>query len=235
MIIYQKLTQTIKGLERLIFPELCASCSQSLFQNEQAICSRCIRKFPVSYYHQNSQNPVMKSFWGRVPLQFASSHFIFRKGTAIQELLHAIKYGNRPDAARVAGKLMGQELIKHPWFVDVDVLLPIPLHPAKEKKRGYNQSEELCKGLAFVTQKKSMSRQLIRSENTETQTKKGRFQRWENVEYVFKLSSPDELINKHVLLVDDVITTGATIEACAQLLLTIDRIKVSVLSLAHAQ
>ena len=235
MNIYQKLIQTFKGLERLVFPELCASCSQSLFQNEQAICNRCIRQLPLSYYHQNPQNPVMKSFWGRLPLEFASSHFIFRKGTVIQELLHAIKYGNRPDAAVVAGKLMGHDLLQQTWFMDVDVLLPIPLHPAKEKKRGYNQSEELCKGIAQVTNKLLMNRQLIRTENTETQTKKGRFQRWENVEYVFKLNSPDELKNKHVLVVDDVITTGATIEACAQVLLQVEQIKVSVLSLAHAQ
>lgn len=235
MNIYQKLIQTIRGLERLVFPELCASCSHSLFQNEQAICNQCIRQLPLSFYHQNEQNPVMKSFWGRLPLAFASSHFIFRKGTVIQELLHAIKYGNRPDAAVVAGKLMGHDLLNHPWFNEVDVLMPIPLHPAKEKKRGYNQSEELCKGIAHVTQKQLLNRQLIRTENTETQTKKGRFQRWENVEYVFALAAPDELKNKHVLLVDDVITTGATIEACAQVILKVENVKLSVLSLAHAQ
>lgn len=235
MNICQKLIQAILGLERLVFPELCASCSHSLFNNEQAICNRCIRKLPLSYYHINRSNPVVKTFWGRIPFEFASAQYIFRKGTEIQELLHNIKYGNREDAAITAGKLMGQDVQDLEWFQQIDMLLPVPLHPAKQKKRGYNQSEALCKGLSMVTQKPAVVNQLIRTENTSTQTKKGRFQRWENVEYVFKISAPAELENKHVLIVDDVITTGATIEGCAQVLLKVRGIKVSVLSLAHAK
>jgi ComF family protein len=180
-------------------------------------------------------NPVVKTFWGRIPFEFASAQYIFRKGTEIQELLHNIKYGNREDAARAAGKLMGQDVQDLEWFQQIDLLMPVPLHPAKQKKRGYNQSEALCKGLSMVTQKPTMVNQLIRTENTSTQTKKGRFQRWENVEYVFKISAPAALENKHVLIVDDVITTGATIEGCAQVLLQVKGIKVSVLSLAHAK
>jgi ComF family protein len=235
MNIYQKIIQAIFGLERLVFPELCAACSNSLFNNEQAICNRCIRSLPLSYYHTDAANPVIKTFWGRIPLQYASSQYIFRKGTAIQDLLHAIKYGNREDAAITAGKLIALDAMNYEWFQEIDLLIPVPLHPAKEKKRGYNQSEALCKGISIVSQKMLLTNQLIRTENTATQTKKGRFQRWENVEYVFKVAQPPLLENKHVLLIDDVITTGATIEGCGYVLLQVDGLKLSVLSLAHAK
>lgn len=221
-------------LENLAFPNVCSCCSNVLFNNEEAICTKCLISLPKSFYYNNPYNALHKSLWGRIQVEFAVSHFLFKKGGKIQKLLHSIKYDNRKDVAFTIGKMIGRELQEQKGFDTVDYIFPVPLHPAKEAKRGYNQSSFICEGISSVTNVETKTDVLIRVENTSTQTKKNRYERWENMEYGFAVKNPETLINKHVLLVDDVITTGATLEGCSIKIFEIEGVKISVASIAHA-
>jgi ComF family protein len=222
-------------IQHMAFPNVCASCSTVVLSNEKAICSRCLLTLPFSFYYDDKNNALAKSFWGRVNLEFAVAHFIFKKDTIIQHLLHSIKYDNRKDAAVISGILIGKELKNLKAFADVDYIFPIPLHPAKKIKRGYNQSLYICNGISEITGVETTENFLVRVKDTSTQTKKKRYERWENMEYGFEIVDAELLKNKHILLVDDVVTTGATIEACSLQLQKIEGIKLSVASIAHAK
>ena len=230
-----KLSTFIQGLENLAFPRLCASCGNFLFTNENAICTKCLISLPFSFLYDERSNYLEKMFWGRVPLEFATAHYVFKKGNKTQHLLHSIKYDNRKDAAILVGKLIAIELNKTDYFKDVDFIMPVPLHPVKLAKRGYNQSALISNGISQFSGKATLDNCLVRTMNTATQTKKNKYQRWENVEFVFAIKNPEQLINKHVLLIDDVITTGATIESCAQKLIEIEGVKVSIAAVAVAK
>ncbi len=232
--IYKKVLTYLGDLENLAFPNVCSCCSNVLFTNEESICTRCIVSLPMSYYYDNLNNDLFKSLWGRINLEFAISQYIFKKGNKIQKLLHSIKYDNRKDAAFIIGKLIGKELKNYDPFHSVDYILPVPLHPAKQAKRGYNQSGFICDGISSITGVATRNDFLVRVENTNSQTKKNRYERWENMEYGFSVRNADCLIDKHVLIVDDVITTGATLEGCSIKLSSIKGIKISVASIAHA-
>jgi len=222
-------------IQHMAFPNVCASCNTVVLANEKAICSKCLLTLPFSFYYDDENNPLAKSFWGRVNLEFAVAHFIFKKDTIIQHLLHSIKYDNRKDAAVISGILIGKELKNLKAFADVDYIFPIPLHPAKKIKRGYNQSLYICNGISEITGVETTEKFLVRVKDTSTQTKKKRYERWENMKYGFEIVGADLLKSKHILLVDDVVTTGATIEACSLQLLKIEGIKLSVASIAHAK
>lgn len=223
----------INDFMSLIYPRHCEACGTNLLKHEEFICNLCLINLPKSNYHKNVSNELSYVFAGRVPLQNALCLYLFEKSGRVQQLLHAIKYQNQKELAQFLGKLYAKDLKEGGLFA-VDVLLPVPLHHKKLKQRGYNQSEWFAKGIAEEMNLKIDTTSVKKINATNTQTNKKKFERWENVEGVFELKSKDSLKNKHVLMIDDVITTGATIEAMWQTLKDVDGIKVSVLSLAFA-
>ena len=177
-------------------------------------------------------NPVIKLFWGRTSIFSASSMYSFNKGSKVQHLIHQLKYRGKKEIGVSLGKHYGNELKTAPLFSTASIIVPVPLHSKKLKKRGYNQSETFAQGLAESMRAENPSDVLIRTFASETQTKKSRFARWKNVEEIFKVASPEKITGKHVLLVDDVVTTGATLEACANKILEVPGTKVSVAAIA---
>lgn len=217
----------------LIYPRNCVACGNSLYKHEEQLCNYCYLNLPKTNFHKQQGNPVDALFYGRTPLMLASSFYLFVKKGSVQKVLHAIKYKHNKDLAVLVGIWYAEDL-KHSVISTADFIIPVPLHSKKFKIRGYNQSEEFASGLCEGLNIPLNTSVLKRKEFTQTQTKKSKYERWENVEDVFELNNPDVFRNKHIVLVDDVITTGATIEACCQLLHQIEGIKISVLSIAFA-
>jgi ComF family protein len=188
---------------------------------------------PVTGFYRYADNPVEQIFWGRVRVERAVAHYFFRKGNRIQTLVHQMKYHGQKEIGELLGKEIGKALRKSP-LADVDMVLPVPLHPDKLRKRGYNQSEWIARGICAEIHKPLNVTSLIRRSSAGTQTKKKRYERWENVEKGFGLSHPDALAGKYVLLVDDVLTTGATLEACIHAVQRSADTKVGIAALAWA-
>ncbi|MFO8086932.1 MAG: ComF family protein [Bacteroidales bacterium] len=227
------INETLGNLFRLVFPVYCQSCGSNLHAGEDTLCSHCEYQLPVTSFHLENDNPVEAIFWGRIELHAAASFLYYQKGEMVQHLIHLLKYHSKPEIGIYLGKLFGQYLMQSQRFADVRYIIPVPLHWKKKKKRGYNQSEKIVDGLVTSMEAEKDIKSLIRKVHTSTQTKKSRYERWENVSSIFEISSQArQLENQHVLLVDDVITTGSTIEACFSTLHEIPAIKISVVSLA---
>lgn len=221
-------------LVRLFFPDICAACGHSLLKGEKALCTRCLYMIPRTNYHLSRENPVAQLFWGRVEIEHATAFFIFESGSLFQSLIHHLKYNGRQDVGMVLGHILGLELKNAEGFDSVERIIPVPLHPTRQRERGYNQSECIARGIAGAMSVKLDAQSLVRTGRTGTQTKKNRIERWENVRNKFRVNGTDGLQHTHVLLVDDVVTTGATLEACAETLLAIPGLKVSIATLAVA-
>lgn len=219
----------------LFFPNNCQACGETLIGNERIICIGCQYKLPLTNFHYFDNNPISRIFWGRARIYTATSFLFFNKGGNVQKLIHQLKYKSNIETGKYLGELFATDLIKSPLFSDLDVIIPVPLHAKKLRSRGFNQSEIIARGISNVLSIPVNTTSLLRSEFTETQTKKSRYSRWENVSGKFTLSEQESLKGKYVLLVDDVLTTGATLEACAQELLRLEDIKVSMATLAYAQ
>lgn len=224
----------LSDLVNLVYPQVCAACGKRLQRQEEVLCLICEYTLPKTDYHLQPDNPVAKHFWGRVLLQNAAALYLFNKGERIQHLIHQLKYKGWKEVGVKIGQIYGRMLAEASGYKEVNLILPVPLHPDKQKKRGYNQSDCFAQGLSETMHVPWSDSILLRSTYTDSQTKKSRFERWENVESIFVISNPDDIRNKHILLVDDVITTGATIEACASVLLATEGVKVSVAGMAHA-
>jgi ComF family protein len=194
----------------------------------------CTAEMPETNFHKFSNNPIEKIFWGRLPLEAATAQYYFTKESQMQHLMHQFKYKGNKELGKQLGRLMGIELLKTDRFADIEALIPLPLFVSKEKRRGYNQSTILCEGIAQILNVKIPKNVIVRNQHTETQTKKGRLERWQNMEGKFQLTNPAAIQDKHVLLVDDVITTGATLEACGQELLKAGNLKLSIATLCYA-
>jgi ComF family protein len=193
-----------------------------------------LEDLPKTDFHDYRDNPVEMVFAGRAPVFRATAFCFFKKGNITQRLIHQLKYKDNQAIGTYLGHQFGLELAKTEDFQSVDVIIPVPVHPKKLRQRGYNQSECIGKGIAETLSKPIDTSSLIRVVASSTQTKKTRYQRWENVFGIFQLTNPNTLTGKHILLVDDVITTGATIEAAAQVLFTLPAVKVSIACLAYA-
>lgn len=218
----------------LIFPNFCSGCGNTLSKGEEVICTFCQFNLPQTNFHLEKNNPVEKKFWGRVNITQAAAFYFFQKASKIQHLLHELKYKGKKEIGVKLGKMFGSHL-KNSEFSSVDIIIPVPLHPSKERKRGYNQSDLLAQGLS-ETLNKPWSREIVRRvKATESQTKKTRMERWKNVEEIFEVKKPELLHDKHLLLVDDVITTGSTLEACGNALLQAKNSKLSIAVIAFAQ
>lgn len=227
------LSQHISDFFSLFFPEVCAGCGCSLVSNEQEICTGCLVNLPYTDFHLIPDNGVARQFWGRVPFIFCGAFLYFSKGTRVQNLLHQLKYNNRPEVGMKLGIHYGKQLASSPAMTAPDVIVPVPLHPKRQKKRGYNQSEYFALGLSESMQVPLDTTTLQRAIFTSSQTKKSRFSRYENMKDVFFLKQGEKFEGKHILLVDDIITTGATIEACAIPILKVPGAKISIAGIAY--
>lgn len=221
-------------LTELIFPRLCVTCGDKLIEQEKWICLHCLHHIPRTNFHLHPENRVAQLFYGRVRIEFGTSFFYFSKGSKYQSLLHNLKYKGMKELGAEIGKHFGIDLLQSDDFASIDLICPVPLHPQKEKKRGYNQSWWIAYGIAEQMKKPLSDDNLKRVTATETQTRKTRFERWQNVEGIFELSDPEAFSGKHILLVDDVVTTGSTLEACAQAILSKTDARVSIATLATA-
>jgi len=228
----QKRKTMLKDLINLLYPLQCLACRKNLHENEFLICLECLFHLPKTNFHNDPLNAVCKLFWGRAEVEMATAFLFFSKAGKVQHLIHQLKYSKKPEIGVFLGKLFGKDLLKSPKFQEIDVIVPVPLHPRKTKIRGYNQSEKIAIGLSQTMNVPVDISSFVRRTNTETQTRKNRFSRWENVKEVFAVNDENALKNKHILLVDDVITTGATIEGCIRKLTAIEGTRVSVVSLA---
>ena len=225
----------IADFVELFFPRICLVCGNSLLQQEELVCLQCLHELPRTNFHLEGRNPVAEIFYGRVSLEAATSFFVFSKGSRYQKLIHALKYKGLKEVGILLGTHFAIDLEKSPLFTSVDLICPVPLHPKKEKKRGYNQSEFIARGIADRMGKPLSTGNLVRVVYTDSQTRKGRYERWENVEGIFALTHPEEFEGKHILLVDDVLTTGSTLEACASAILSTNQnTKVSIATLGFA-
>jgi ComF family protein len=224
----------INGLLSIVYPHFCAACGNVLFYNEEVLCLKCYAELPRTGFHNDPENEVARLFWGRIPVRNATSFIYLNKDSRYRQILHELKYRDQQHVGIEMGRLFGLELRETP-FVNVDLIHPVPLHFHKFRERGYNQSELIARGMSKVLNLPVACNLIIRSAKTATQTKKTRYERWMNVKDTFQIKNPDSLYDKHILLVDDVITTGATIEACATALLSVSGTTLSIASLACAK
>ncbi|RYY36663.1 MAG: ComF family protein [Sphingobacteriaceae bacterium] len=219
----------------LIFPELCAACNGSLLAGEHILCTDCRYDLPYTNFHLQPDNIVARQFWGKLPVQSAYALFYFTKGGKVQNLVHRLKYDGMQKVGVLTGNIAGSQLAGREPFSTIDYIIPVPLHKSKLRKRGFNQSTCFAIGLADKLNATVNEHNLIRVVATDTQTKKSRFSRFQNMQQVFVVANPKELEGKHVLLVDDIVTTGSTLEACGAELLKVPGLKLSIATIAYAE
>lgn len=228
------LTSISRDFFSLLYPPACAACSSVLLNQENHICTACLYNMARTNFHLDPDNSMAQLFWGRVKIENAAALYFFEKGSKCRKILHQIKYRGKKNLARYLGEIYGNDLLRSGQLTDVDILIPVPLHASKLKRRGFNQSEWFAGGLADILGKPLITKVLVRFLGTGTQTSKSRPERWENVKNSFRVRYPDIVEGKHILLVDDVVTTGATLEACAAALLKNSDVRVSILTMAFA-
>lgn len=224
----------LSPLLHFMYPHNCIGCGSDIIQKENFLCLDCINDLPHTGFALHANNPVEKIFWGRIPVVGCMSEFYFSKDSIIQNCIHEFKYRGNRKVGLFLGNLIGKSLLNSVRFSNIDALVPLPLFLRKESKRGYNQSTLLCEGINQILNVPLITKNIVRIVATETQTKKGRIQRWENVEKSFSVLDPGSLEGKHILLVDDVITTGATLEACGAEILKANNTTLSIATLAIA-
>ncbi len=217
----------------LFFPNNCAACNAPLLKNENTICISCQYELPQTGFHQHPENPISKLFWGKVNISAATSLYFFNRGSKVQRLMHQLKYNGNHAVGIALGKQIGFLLQESSQFKELDGIVPVPLHPKKQRQRGYNQCQYLAEGIADSTGIPVLSC-LKRTTHSESQTRKSKFNRWKNVDAIFTIKKEEEVCGKHLLLVDDVVTTGATLEACSTALLKASGVKVSIATIACA-
>lgn len=224
----------INSIVGLFYPSVCAACGTSLFGWEKLVCTRCRSLLPKTGYELNEDNPLARLFYGKVRMKAVTACFFFSKEGKVQHLIHELKYKGNSDAGIFLGQELGKSIKEAPLFQGIDYLVPVPLHPKREKERGYNQSAMIAQGIIEKTGIPIGKGFLVRSVNTATQTHKSKEERWQNVKDIFEVQHAEQLEGKYVLLIDDVLTTGATLEACALKLSTIPGITISCAAAACA-
>lgn len=222
------------SFKELFYPQLCLICNEHALAENRQFCLECESNLPETDFHFDIDNPMLEKFAGRIKIEMAAACFFFFKTGRIQQLMHVLKYKGKTKVGVQIGNYYGNLLKQSSYFQAIDLIIPVPLHPRKERLRGYNQSDLFAQGLANSMKIPWLKNGLIRTEFTETQTKKTIIERFENVSKAFEVNPSKTLKNKHILLVDDVMTTGATLEACATKLLQIENVKVSIVTIAVA-
>lgn len=224
----------IDAIIGIFYPSICAACGNTLYKWESIVCTRCRSFLPKTGYELFDDNPLARMFYGRVRLKAVTACFFFSKEGKVQRLIHELKYKGNADAGIFLGQELGKSIKEAQLFQGIDYLIPVPLHPKREKERGYNQSMVIARGISETTGIAIGEKYLLRSVNTATQTHKSKEERWKNVKDIFEVRHPEQLEGKYVLLVDDVLTTGATLEACALKLSSISGITISCATAACA-
>lgn len=219
----------------LFYPRYCRGCYHSLVKGEDLVCTKCILEMPKSHYHLEQENPFYQKFRGRLPVKYVMTLFKFVKESRVQQLLHNLKYKDQPELGEMLGRVYGQDLVDANYKNSFDLIVPVPLHSSRRRIRGYNQSEEFGKGLSQMLEVPCVDSYMMCAEKTETQTHKTKLSRWENVNSIFHVVKPQEIIEKRVLLVDDVVTTGATLEACGRALVQAGCQELSIACIAATQ
>ena len=218
----------------LIYPHNCEGCGSDTLNQDSFLCAKCLYQLPHTGFIEKADNPLERKLYGRLNVQHAGAGFYFSKDGLLQHLVAQLKYKNNKEMGLYLGKLLGYQLMDCKRFDDVEILIPLPLNRKKENKRGYNQSEMICQGIASVWKRPIVTDAISRVINTATQTKKNRSDRWENVDGVFAVTNPEKLKGKHIALLDDIITTGASIDACGNELLKVSGVKLSIISVGYA-
>ncbi len=224
----------IRDFVTLIFPDYCLACKNSLVKGEKLICTRCILQMPQTNYHLDEDNPLKARLSNRIPLRYAMAFLKFSKSGKVQSVLHALKYKNEPALGILLGNVYGDRMTAAGLCGQFELILPVPLHKSRKRKRGYNQSAKFAEGLSQKLRIPFSDDLLERTIKTETQTRKSKLSRWQNVTEVFRVRDEKALQNKNILLVDDVITTGATLEACGNFLIQAGCRSLSIACIAEA-
>ncbi len=222
------------NLINLFYPRVCAACGNLLMSKEETVCLSCRYLLPKTLYEKNADNPLAQMFYGQIDFHAVTAEFFFSKTGKVQHLLHQLKYEGNKDAGFFLGQQLGESIKESELFQNLDYLIPIPLHPKKEHIRGYNQSHVIAQGVENMTEIPIIKDCLYRKVFTSTQTKKSREERWNNVKDIFDIKNGERLKGQHVLLIDDVLTTGATLMAAGKTLSQIPDIKISVATAACA-
>jgi ComF family protein len=222
------LKELISGASHLLFPQLCEGCRTPLLHQERVLCMGCTYELPQTGFHHIPDNEAALRIAGRIPYKNATAFAYFSEDGLMQHLLHRLKYSGRKSIGKYLGQQAGYALKTAPWIGEVDAIVPVPLHPKKHSKRGYNQSAIIADGIAETLNIPVLAEVMIRTRHTDSQTKKSREERIENVRDAFALSTKKTVNARHVLLVDDVLTTGATIEAAASTLLKSPDLRLSI-------
>lgn len=233
--LYSNLTKILNDINNILVPLVCFGCNAHLIRGEEHLCTVCRNQLPLTDYNFNAENPIDRIFYGRIVVKKASSFLFFAENSIVQRIIHHLKYRNQEQIGTFLGKWYGQILKNDSALAKIDVVVPVPLHKKKLKKRGYNQVGLFAKELAFHLNAQYMPDALIKTANTKTQTTKGRIGRWQSKKALFTLSNADTLKNKTILLVDDVITSGATMETCAKTLHEAEEITIYLTSMAVVQ
>lgn len=230
---FQPILGRLNELSHLFFPHVCEGCGTDVLDNQEPVCPKCFDELPFTGFFRHFDNPVEDKFKGHIQVAAAGSCFYFTKDSLIHKLVIALKYFGNKEMGYYLGRLTGRELVSSGRFEDVDVLVPVPLNPRKEKKRGYNQAAVIASGIASVWKKPVLEDGISRNIFTETQTQKNRISRWQNMQGVFSSSQTGVLEGKHIMLIDDIITTGATLETCGEQLLKITGTTLSIATVAY--
>ena len=229
------LRNIFRDLLGLLFPHLCCGCGTHLYKGEDQICTQCLCQLPYTDYHLFPENKAARQLWGHVRCNAVTSLLYFKKGSRTQNLIHHLKYRGRKDLGVKLGHMIAERLMQAPAYSGIDLIVPVPLHPRRERNRGYNQSLCIAEGIGSVLNVPVNRSGLVRTGLTKSQTKKGRYDRFRNMQAVFKVNDAALFKNRHILLIDDVMTTGATLEACSIALQTCNPQKLSIATVAYAK
>ncbi len=222
------------GFVHLLYPRLCEGCSKPLMAAEKVLCIGCSLEIPETGYHHIADNETALRFAGRIPFVLATSYAWFTNDGLLQHLVHGLKYKNKKETGLYLGRRFGRALKETDWIADIDMIVPVPLHPAKQAKRGYNQSMLIAEGMSAALNIPASDNILLRVRDTESQTNKTRAERVDNMAGAFKRGKNGVRGCKHILICDDVLTTGATLEACALALMAGESVKISVATIGIA-
>lgn len=226
----------LQNIMDLFFPRQCACCDSRLLGEEDTLCLKCLLHLPrTNTWEQPFDNEMAKMFWHRIAVERCCALFYFQSHSFASRIIYQLKYAHRPDIGVYLGRCLAQEGLRHDFFEDIDAIVPIPLTKRRKRQRGYNQSEEIAKGISSLTHLPIITDAVERTKFTESQTHKGRWERLENVQQVFRLTNGTNISGKHLLIVDDVCTTGATIIACCEQLAKAGNVRFSILSLGYAK
>lgn len=223
-----------RSIINLLFPKVCYACHNTLHDYETTICTNCRHELPVTNFHFNNDNAIKNTLYGRAVIEQGTALLRFEKKGLTQQLIHNLKYRGHQEIGTVLGDWLGAELKTINTYKTVDVVIPVPLHKSKQKKRGFNQVERFGKQIAKALDAKYVDNVLIKITNTKSQVRKMRIARWTNNDQLFAIKNPECISNKHILLVDDIITTGATLEACIAVLNHALNLKISIATMAIA-